>query len=76
MTKDRYFKHETALVESESIGSGTRIWAYTHVMSGAVIGENCNICDPSEKTVRQFCCSAGAGCSPFLFNQPFGEFHS
>lgn len=45
MTQDRYFKHETALVESENVGSGTRIWAYTHVMSGAVVGENCNICD-------------------------------
>jgi UDP-2-acetamido-3-amino-2,3-dideoxy-glucuronate N-acetyltransferase len=45
MTQDRFFKHETALVESENVGSGTRIWAYAHVMSGAVIGKNCNICD-------------------------------
>jgi UDP-2-acetamido-3-amino-2,3-dideoxy-glucuronate N-acetyltransferase len=45
MTQDKFFKHETALVESENVGSGTRIWAYTHVMSGAVVGENCNICD-------------------------------
>jgi UDP-2-acetamido-3-amino-2,3-dideoxy-glucuronate N-acetyltransferase len=42
-----FFKHETALVESEQIGAGTRIWAYAHVMKGAVIGENCNICDHS-----------------------------
>jgi acetyltransferase-like isoleucine patch superfamily enzyme len=37
--------HPTALVESESIGEGTRIWAFTHVMPGAVIGRNCNIAD-------------------------------
>jgi len=40
-----YFKHETALVESRSIGRGTRIWAFTHVLPGAVIGNDCNICD-------------------------------
>ena len=37
--------HERALVESESIGSGTRIWAFAHVMPGAVIGVDCNISD-------------------------------
>jgi UDP-2-acetamido-3-amino-2,3-dideoxy-glucuronate N-acetyltransferase len=39
------FIHSHALVETESIGSGTRIWAFAHVMAGAVIGEGCNICD-------------------------------
>src|SRR5262245_29111008 len=42
-----FFKHETALVESDQVGAGTRIWAYAHVMRGAVIGEHCNICDHS-----------------------------
>ena len=42
-----FFKHETALVESDEIGAGTRIWAYAHVMRGAKIGEHCNICDHS-----------------------------
>jgi acetyltransferase-like isoleucine patch superfamily enzyme len=37
--------HPTAIVESESIGAGTRIWAYVHILSGAVIGENCNLAD-------------------------------
>ncbi len=37
--------HERALVESEKIGSGTRVWAFAHVMAGAVIGADCNICD-------------------------------
>ena len=40
-----YFKHEKALVESENIGDNTRIWAFAHVLAGAVIGSDCNICD-------------------------------
>jgi acetyltransferase-like isoleucine patch superfamily enzyme len=40
-----FFKHPQALVESERIGRGTRIWAFAHVLPGAVIGEDCNICD-------------------------------
>ena len=39
------FIHERALVESDTIGSGTRIWAFAHVMPGAVIGAGCNVCD-------------------------------
>jgi len=40
-----YFKHETALVESPSVGEGTRIWAFAHVLQGARIGRDCNISD-------------------------------
>ena len=40
-----YFKHPLALVESEEIGEGTRIWAFAHVMARAKIGRNCNIGD-------------------------------
>jgi UDP-2-acetamido-3-amino-2,3-dideoxy-glucuronate N-acetyltransferase len=39
------FIHERALVESDRIGAGTRIWAFAHVMHGAVIGRDCNVCD-------------------------------
>ena len=39
------FIHPQALVESEDIGAGTRIWAFAHVMAGAHIGKNCNIGD-------------------------------
>ncbi len=39
------FIHERALVETEAIGPRTRIWAFAHVMAGAVIGADCNICD-------------------------------
>lgn len=40
-----YFKHENAIVESDKIGKDTRVWAFTHILPGAVIGENCNIND-------------------------------
>jgi UDP-2-acetamido-3-amino-2,3-dideoxy-glucuronate N-acetyltransferase len=39
------FIHSHALCESETVGEGTRIWAFAHVLPGAVIGEDCNICD-------------------------------
>lgn len=39
------FKHPKALVESDNIGEGTRIWAFAHVLPGAKIGRDCNICD-------------------------------
>jgi acetyltransferase-like isoleucine patch superfamily enzyme len=32
-------------VETDRVGSGTRIWAFAHVLPGAVIGNDCNICD-------------------------------
>lgn len=40
------FIHAKALVdEGARIGAGTRVWAFAHVVKGAVVGENCNICD-------------------------------
>ena len=39
------FIHEKALCESTAIGAGTRIWAFAHVLPGARIGRDCNICD-------------------------------
>lgn len=43
MMKDHgYIAHETAIVDAgASIGSGTRIWHFSHVCSGAVIGQDC-----------------------------------
>ncbi|MGI5181888.1 WxcM-like domain-containing protein [Dactylosporangium sp. CA-152071] len=40
-----YFTHPNALCESTAIGDGTRIWAFAHVLPGARIGADCNICD-------------------------------
>ena len=39
------FVHEKALCESAEVGPRTRIWAFAHVMPGAVVGADCNICD-------------------------------
>jgi acetyltransferase-like isoleucine patch superfamily enzyme len=45
MNPPRFFVHPRALVETEAIGEGTRVWAFVHVMKGAVVGRDCNICD-------------------------------
>ncbi len=42
--KRKYFRHRSAYVEKRAkIGKGTKIWYFSHIMSGAVIGENCVI---------------------------------
>ena len=39
-----FFAHETAVIdEGCTIGKGTKIWHFSHVMKGAVIGESCNL---------------------------------
>lgn len=40
-----FFKHDQAIVESKEIGEGTRVWAFAHILPGATIGRECNICD-------------------------------
>ncbi len=42
-TTNDYFAHETAVIdEGCAIGKGTKIWHFTHIMTGCKIGENCN----------------------------------
>jgi UDP-2-acetamido-3-amino-2,3-dideoxy-glucuronate N-acetyltransferase len=39
-----FFAHETAIIDDGcQIGKGTKIWHFSHIMSGSVIGENCNV---------------------------------
>jgi acetyltransferase-like isoleucine patch superfamily enzyme len=33
------------LCESDDVGTGTRVWAFAHVLPGARVGRDCNICD-------------------------------
>jgi len=40
-----FYQHPQSIVESLRIGARTRVWAFAHVLQGAVIGEDCNICD-------------------------------
>lgn len=43
-TETKYFAHPTAVIdEGCSIGAGTKIWHFSHIMPDCVIGENCNI---------------------------------
>jgi UDP-2-acetamido-3-amino-2,3-dideoxy-glucuronate N-acetyltransferase len=39
------FVHPHAIVESARVGPRTRVWAFAHVLPGARIGADCNICD-------------------------------
>lgn len=44
MSEKSYFSHETAVVDPGcSIGKGTKIWHFSHVMPDCEIGENCNL---------------------------------
>jgi len=44
MEEKEYFAHSTAVIdEGCKIGKGTKIWHFSHIMTGCEIGENCNI---------------------------------
>lgn len=44
MDMNEYFSHETAIVDPGcEIGNGTKIWHFSHIMTGCIIGECCNI---------------------------------
>lgn len=44
MTDKGFFAHSSAIIdEGCTIGSGTRIWHFSHIMPGCIIGEGCNI---------------------------------
>lgn len=44
MAGEDYFAHETAIIDAPcTIGSGTKIWHFSHIMSNCIIGEQCNI---------------------------------
>ncbi len=40
-----FYQHPQALVETDAIGDGSRVWAFAHVAAGAKIGRDANICD-------------------------------
>lgn len=44
MADKDYFQHETAVIdEGCSIGKGTKIWHFSHIMPNCEIGDNCNL---------------------------------
>ncbi len=39
-----YFAHSAAVIdEGCQIGDGTKIWHFSHIMAGAILGKNCNV---------------------------------
>lgn len=40
-----FYVHPQGLCESTKVGARTRIWAFAHVLPGAQLGTECNICD-------------------------------
>ncbi len=42
--ESKFFAHESAIIDPGcTIGNGTKIWHFTHIMQDCVIGERCNI---------------------------------
>ena len=43
-TNINYWNHESAIIDDGAIlGEGTKVWHFSHVCSGAVIGERCSL---------------------------------
>ncbi len=39
-----YYAHPTAVIDADcTIGDGTKIWHFSHIMSNCIIGKNCNL---------------------------------
>jgi UDP-2-acetamido-3-amino-2,3-dideoxy-glucuronate N-acetyltransferase len=39
-----YYAHPTAVVDADcEIGEGTKVWHFTHIMSGCILGKECNL---------------------------------
>tara|TARA_Y100001958_G_scaffold158430_1_gene156268 strand:- start:14828 stop:15406 length:579 start_codon:yes stop_codon:yes gene_type:complete len=44
MDRNKYFVHESTYIDKPcKIGSGSKIWHFSHIMKNSEIGENCNI---------------------------------
>jgi UDP-2-acetamido-3-amino-2,3-dideoxy-glucuronate N-acetyltransferase len=42
--EEQYYVHPSAIIDTPcTIGAGTKIWHFSHIMSQCVIGEKCNI---------------------------------
>ena len=37
--------HPSSIVDTNQVGANTRVWAFVHILEGAKIGKECNICD-------------------------------
>jgi len=42
--KNNYFIHNTSIIEKNvTVGAGTKVWHFSHILSGVSIGKNCKI---------------------------------
>ena len=41
----RFWAHPSALTETRCVGDDTRVWAFAHLLAGAVVGAHCNLGD-------------------------------
>jgi UDP-2-acetamido-3-amino-2,3-dideoxy-glucuronate N-acetyltransferase len=59
MNSSQVYVHPTAVIETAEIGSGTKIWHFSHVLAGARIGENCvlgqNVTVAGKAIVGNYC---------------------
>lgn len=56
----KYFVHDSSCVDNNvKIGEGTKIWHFSHILSGATIGDNCiigqNVCIERDVTIGNRC---------------------
>ncbi len=58
--KESVFVHPLGVCDSRTVGEGTRVWAFAHVMPGARIGRNCNL---GEHVFVENEVSIGDGCT-------------
>ncbi len=43
-SEENFYAHETSVIDPGcTIGENSKIWHFTHIMSGAIIGSNCNL---------------------------------
>ncbi len=45
MSTPDVFVHALGVCESDAVGPGTRVWAFAHILAGATVGRDCNVCD-------------------------------
>ncbi|MFT5122459.1 MAG: UDP-2-acetamido-3-amino-2,3-dideoxy-glucuronate N-acetyltransferase [Kiritimatiellia bacterium] len=57
---DDVFVHPQAINDCLEVGVGTKIWAFAHVLAGAKVGANCNIC---ERVFIEKGAAVGEGCT-------------
>lgn len=62
LSLDGVFVHPNRLCESTDVGHRTRVWAFAHVLPGARIGGDCNVCDGAfvENGAQRALVSAGS----------------